>query len=356
MSRNSLYIRAICMLVSVSLLLSTTACGNRQVSGIRRRSSSENANVQAGAGTVVTDHLGRKVTIDGKVETIVSGYYITTSLLIALGLEDKLAGVEAKAETRPIYSLAAPRILKLPNIGTAKDFDIEACIALKPDIVILPVKLKDSVATLEKLGIKVIAVNPENMDLLKETVTMIGKATGTEKRAEQLIAYYDQKLDMVAKLASSGEARKTVYLAGNSSMLSTATSKMYQNSLIEAAGGINAAAEIEDTYWATVSYEQLISYDPDMIVVVPFAAYTKEEILNDKRLSSLKAVKNSAVYKMPDNLEAWDSPVPSGILGIMWLASILNEKAYPFDEFKNDVAEFYKEFYDIEINAEEIEK
>jgi iron complex transport system substrate-binding protein len=59
---------------------------------------------------------------------------------------------------------------------------------------------------------------------------------------------------------------------------------------------------------------------------------------------------------MPDSFEAWDSPVPSGILGTMWLASILNEKAYAFDTFKADAAEFYKEFYNIEINTEEIKK
>ena len=38
----------------------------------------------------------------------------------------------------------------------------------------------------------------------------------------------------------------------------------------------------------------------------------------------------------------------------MWLSSILNEDKYPYDKFKDEAVEFYKEFYDIEINKEEL--
>ena len=89
----------------------------------------------------VTDAAGREVTLDAEPETLVSGYYITTSMLIALGLEDRLVGIEAKADSRPIYALAAPELLQLPSVGTAKEFDLEGCAALDPDLVILPLKL-----------------------------------------------------------------------------------------------------------------------------------------------------------------------------------------------------------------------
>ena len=56
----------------------------------------------------VTDAAGREVTIEQAPQRLVSGYYITTSMLIALGLEDRLVGIEAKADSRPIYALAAP--------------------------------------------------------------------------------------------------------------------------------------------------------------------------------------------------------------------------------------------------------
>ncbi len=302
---------------------------------------------------VITDHLGREVTIEEKPEKLISGYYISTSMLIALGLEDNLVGIEAKADTRPIYSLAAPQLLGLPNVGTAKEFDLEGCVALEPDLVILPTRLKDAVESLEKFKINTIAVNPEDMDLLKEALTMVGKATGTENKANELIDYYDKKL---AEMKGLAVEEKTVYLGGNSDFLSTATGQMYQDDMIGSAGAVNVAADIDDTYWATISYEQLLGYNPDVIVIVPEAAYTKENILNDKKLAPLKAVQNDEIYVMPDSFEAWDSPVPSGILGTMWLTSVLNEKNYSFDSFKEDVVEFYETFYDFTSDSEKITK
>ena len=48
----------------------------------------------------LTDQAGREVTLESEPETIVSGYYIPSSLLIALNLEDKMVGIEAKADKR----------------------------------------------------------------------------------------------------------------------------------------------------------------------------------------------------------------------------------------------------------------
>ena len=53
-----------------------------------------------------------------------------------------MVGIEAKADKRAIYKLAAPDLIELPSVGTAKEFDLEGCAALSPDLVILPLKVK----------------------------------------------------------------------------------------------------------------------------------------------------------------------------------------------------------------------
>lgn len=73
-----------------------------------------------------------------------------------------------------------------------------------------------------------------------------------------------------------------------------------------------------------------------------------EDVLKDGQLAGTAAVQNGRVYEMPSSFEAWDSPVPSGILGCMWLSSILHADSYPFDEFREEAAEFYREFYGVE--------
>ncbi len=293
----------------------------------------------------VTDQMGREITIESKPESIVSGYYISTSLLIALGLEDQIVGVEAKADTRPIYRLAAPQLLELPNVGSAKEFNLEGCAALEPDLVIVPMRLKDQISAMEEMGLTVFAVNPENEELFLEAAETIGVITGTEKRAQELTAFYEKQIAEISA-ALDGCETPAVYMGGNGSLLSTAGSGMYQNSLIERAGAVNAAAEIEDTNWADVSYEQIVSWNPDVIFLTADASYTAEDVLSDEALADVSAIENEAVYQIPNDFEAWDSPVPGGILGSLWGAAVLHPDLYAPETFLETVTEFYETFYD----------
>lgn len=294
----------------------------------------------------VTDQLGRSVTLEQKPQRLVSGYYISSSLLIALGLEDQLVGIEAKASQRPIYAKSAPALLDLPNVGTAKDFSIEGTLALKPDLVILPARLKDAIETLSGMGLAVLAVNPENGDLLAEAIRLVGAATGTTDRAEALLAQNDKLAQKAKSIATAAEgSAKRVYLAGNSALLSTAGPAMYQASLLTAVGADNVAAALKDNYWAEISYEQLLAWQPDLIVLVPEAVYSIEDVLSDPALADLTAVENKQVYQMPKDYEAWDSPVPSGVLGQLYLTSILYPDQYSQADFEQDVTDFYQEFY-----------
>jgi len=303
----------------------------------------------------IVDHLGRTIVFDKTAERIVSGYYITTSMLLSLGLKNNIVGLEAKPSSKPIYKIAAPELLDLPTVGTMKEFDLEGAVALNPDLIVVSVRLKDAVESMEKLGMKVIAVNPESTEQLNEALTMIAKATGHEENAQKLIQYNNEKTVMIKELVKD-KAKKNVYLGGNNALLSTATNKMYQHTLIEIAGGNNVSGDIDDTYWADISYEQLIAYNPEIIVATPDASYSKDDIMKDDRLKGIKAVENNNVYFMPSNFENWDSPMSSGILGTLWLTSILHEDLYSFDEFKEDVFNFYKEFYGVEINKDDITK
>ena len=298
----------------------------------------------------VTDQAGRQVTIESQPETLVSGYYITTSLLIALGLQDELVGIEAKADTRPIYALSAPELLELPSVGTAKEFDLEGCAALAPDLVILPLKLESAADSLAELGIPALLVNPEDQALLNEAVTLIGAATNTQARAQALLDFSAEQEQRLADTLAGAET-PSVYLAGNSDFLSTAGDAMYQSDMIRMAGGVNAAAEITDTYWAEVSYEQVLAWDPDYIVLASDADYTVDDVLADPNLAGCAAVENGNVFQIPGDAEAWDSPVPGGILGAVWLSSVLHPDLCPEADSLAVIDEFYQTFYGFAYSA-----
>ena len=348
--------KSISLLLVLAMLLSFAACGQTDNSEATTPVTTE-ATVPATEEVIpettaapshypvtVTDHAGREVVIEEEPQKLVSGYYISTSLLIALDLDERLVGIEAKANKRAIYKLVAPELIDLPNVGTAKEFDLEGCAALEPDLVILPIKLKSAVETLEGLGIDVLLVNPENQELLTGMINMIAAATNTEAKAEELLNFTTAQEGYLAETLVGAEM-PGVYLAGNSSLLSTAGNAMYQSDMIRLAGGVNVAAEIEDSYWVEISYEQLLTWNPAYIILASDATYTVDDVLADPNLADCAAVVNGNVYQLPNKAEAWDSPVPSGILGALWLANVLHHDLLTDADCTAKIDEYYETFY-----------
>ena len=329
-------------LLVLTLLLSLTACGLNDTP--MESTPVTSATAVSHYPVTVTDQAGREVTITKEPQRLISSYYITTSLLMALDLDERLVGVEDNAGLRPIYSLSNPIILELPSIGTAKELDLEACAALAPDLAILPMKVRDSVEDLEALGITVLLVNPESQELLIEMIQLVATATNTEEKAEALMGFIEIQENYLTEILS-GADMPSVYLASNSSFLSTAGDSLYQSDMIRLAGGRNVAGEIEDTYWAQIDYEQLLAWDPEYIILPSSAKYTVADVMEDPNLSGCRAVVNGNVYQIPGDVESWDSPVPGSILGAFWLANILHPEKMTHTDYLEIMNEYYETFY-----------
>ena len=345
------------MLLAVVMVLSFAACGQEPAPTPQPEQTSD-----VTYPVTVKDMAGREVTLEKQPERIVSGYYISSSACIALGLTDKMVGIEDKSTKRPIYKLAAPALIDLPNVGSAKAFDLEACIATEPDLVILPMKQKDTAQTLQEMGIATLLVLPESHEQLIEMFTLIGTATNTVKQAEKLISYYNTKLSAVTELTRDipDDEKPVVYLGSTSDILRTAPREMYQASLITTAGGKNAGDVLEGSSWTDIDNETFLTMNPDIIVIptdnfaVSSPDYTAEDVMNNPTFSDVTAVKNSAVYQMPVGYEAWDSPVPSGILGTLWMLKTLHPELYTAEQFAADVNEFYTVFYGFSVNERDL--
>ena len=83
-----------------------------------------------------------------------------------------------------------------------------------------------------------------------------------------------------------------------------------------------------------VVYDKVIT--KHMMAELPFMA--TENIMMD-------AVKNGAVYQMPKAFEAWDSPVPSGVLGVLWTAKTLHPQTYGEAQYKDAAKMLYETYY-----------
>lgn len=333
--------KLISVLLVIAMTLSLAACGQAKDTTAPDKDTSETG---AYYPITITDQADREVTIENEPQRLITAYYITSSLLIALDSDDKIVGIENDPEKRAIYGLSSPELLDLPQIGTAKELDLEACAALEPDLLILPMKLKNTVPALEELGLTVILVDPEDQERLNGMIELVGTALNKQDIAKTLVDFIAEQQKYLSDTLS-GVDTPTVYLSGNSSMLKTAGNAMYQADMIRLAGGKNVAAEITDTYWAEIDYEQLLTWDPEYIILAAEATYTVEDVLNDPNLADCTAVINKNVYRLPNTAEAWDSPVPGSVLGAVWLANILHPDQMSGEEETSRIHDFYEKFY-----------
>ena len=171
---------------------------------------------------------------------------------------------------------------------------------------------------------------------------------GKEDVAEKAFKEQTDKLDKVLTSDDKDTGKTVAFFYINSTgAVNVRKNGDYVSNMIELAGGKNAAEEITDTYWAEISYEQLLAWDPAYIILASDADYTVADVLNDENLKDCTAVKNGQVYQIPGDVEALDSPVPASILASVWLAGILHPEQVPADTYTTESNTYYETFYGI---------
>jgi len=298
---------------------------------------------QEKVGVKVVDQLGREVYVE-KAERIVSLWPEATRVLFALGVGDKVVGLDSSSQTCPILTRAFPQIVNITDVGrVGRTFDVEKIAALKPDVIFMYTDDRDLAESLQaKLNVPVICVRfnpPGKREWSFDIVSIIGTVVGRKERADQLRAYLERKLSEIMKITStiSDAEKPKVYQAFAHDLLKT----FVWSSEIIYGGGINVAYDPQSPNpWRSVSLEQIIKWNPDIIVLHGFGKYTPEDLYNDPNWQSIKAVKERRVYKLTIGWTGWD---PAGIvINVMQCA-----KAFHPNKFKD---------LNVEVEANEIFK
>jgi len=240
------------------------------------------------------------------------------------------------------------------NIMRKKIDNTESLLLLNPKIVFVKKYSEHENSDFKKSGLKIVSVEFEKLDDILNGVKTIGESLQFETRAVTLIEHYKKAIDevneSVAKIVKT--ARPRVYFA-NSNIYNSFGAGMFQNFLIETAGGISVTSNASGSKIQT-SVEELIKWDPEIIVTASYCSDTPDLIIKNDKLKDLNAVKNKKIFVMPHYVTSWDMPVPESLPGIMWLASKFNPG---LNTGLNDrIKEFYKIFYNIKIDDAEIEK
>lgn len=292
----------------------------------------------------ITDQVGRTVTFKSNPK-VASSYYISTLISLVIGGADNLVGIENQNNHQPIYS-AFGKVASLPQVGSGKGINYEELAKTGAEVIIIPKRLQEAIPQLEQIGVQAVVVVPETFDGLMKCFEILGKVYGEEAKAKEVVAYYESKINEISQITKAKIASAPkVYVAGNSNFLNAATGKMYQNTIVELAGGVNVAKSLTSGNWDQISVEQLQVYAPEIIFISNGAKYTAEDLYNNPQLKGIPAITNKQVYTFPSEKDAWDVPSASSILGIMWAANKINPSVYTESKISGEVESFYKTFY-----------
>jgi iron complex transport system substrate-binding protein len=240
-----------------------------------------------------------------------------------------------------------PGITNVTVVGRkATGISFETLVGLQPDVVIL-YSQKDGRALaerLEKVGIPSLVIVPETYGSIKESMKLIALAAGVEDRMEKIENLMDRMLSLIAERLSGlpEDQKKRAYFSSSLGLYSTTTANMLQNEMIVKAGMINVSRELTG-YFQTISPEQLVKWNPDIMILSQHAPDSEVARLSEKVLSPLDAISQKRVYRCPSSLAPWDFPSPLSVLSSLWLA----KKAYP-DLFKDiDIKSRADEFHKV---------
>ena len=356
----------ICLVMSVSLL---TGCSETKAATEEPTQSAEQDATQETAETrEITDMAGRKVTVPAaeNIESVFSAGPVA-AIFLYMVVPDKLLGWNYELNDVE-KSIILDKYQDLPNFGMGDAVNYEAVIAANPTIAINSGKINDAMvsdcdALSESLGIPVVAVDNE-LNNSAEAFRFMGELLGVEDHAEELAQYAEQVFTDINVLSDIPEEKKvSVYFGNGEDSLETAPRGSQHAQILDAINAVNVAdLELGDGSRVQISAEQLLAWDPDVIVVngEPKAdksgSSAAEDILSNPDYASLKAVQDQKVYGTPNVPFSWvDRPAgPNRLIGMRWFSALIYPEYIKCD-INEEIHKFFDLFYHVDLSDEQLE-
>ena len=204
----------------------------------------------------VTDDRGAVVTLEKTPQTLVSLLPSLTEMVCALGRCRQLVGVDR-------YSNYPASVRLLPKVGGGLDPNVEAIVALKPDIVLLATS-SPALARLQALGIKVIALEPKNHADVRRVLAVLGQLLSVPD-AQRVWRELDAGLTLLADSLPVQTKKKRVYFEVNSAPYAAGEASFIGETLLRLGVGNIVPAALGP--FPKLNPEFVVRANPDVIMV-----------------------------------------------------------------------------------------
>ena len=277
----------------------------------------------------------RTVSFDAPPKRAISNDVNLTEMMLVLGLADHMVGYtgisgwktldeEMRANVKQLPELSSKYPTKEVIVGANADFFFAGWnYGMKVGGEVTP-------ETLEPFGVKVYELTESCTHIMKKGKASIddmyndllnlGAIFDVEDTAKNLVNNYKAELKSFKDDLETGEpVRAFVYDSGEDTPFTAGLYAM-PTALIEAAGGVNVMNGFEKS-WGTVTWEEVVAQNPEVIVIVNYGSVTAEQkrafMMSNPAFANIAAVKNDRFVTL-EYVEA--TPGPRNIKAIKTLA------------------------------------
>ena len=296
------------------------------------------ASIIGGAAFAQTtvESCNRTVSFDAPPKRAISNDVNLTEMMLVLGLADHMVGYtgisgwktldeEMRANVKQLPELSSKYPTKEVIVGANADFFFAGWnYGMKVGGEVTP-------ETLEPFGVKVYELTESCTHIMKKGKASIddmyadllnlGSIFNVEDKAEKLVSDYKSELKSFKDNLETGEpVRAFVYDSGEDTPFTAGLYAM-PTALIEAAGGVNVMNGFEKS-WGTVTWEEVVAQNPEVIIIVNYGSVTAEQkrsfMMSNPAFANIEAVKNDRFVTL-EYVEA--TPGPRNIKAIKTLAN-----------------------------------
>lgn len=305
------------------------------------------------ACAAVTDATGRSFTLPDRVTRVFPAGPPAAILLYTLAPDALLGWPRANRAEELAYLLpeigARPELGRLTGRGNTAN--LETVLQLKPDL-ILDVGSTDAtyVSLAERVQAQTgipYALLDGRLDKAADTYRTLGELIGRRAKAADLAGFAETTLRIVLSRTATlpAERRPRIYYARGPRGLETGLAGSINVEAIEIMGARNVAGGQRGGL-AQVSLEQVLAWDPEVIVTIDREFATA--VRHDPNWASVAAVRAGRVHLSPKLPFGWVDfpPAVNRLVGLWWLGKALYPELFP-EDLGAIARDFHTRFYHV---------
>ena len=230
----------------------------------------------------VTDSNGNEVTFDRPPERIVAYDSAAVEILFAMGEGQRVVATH-------IFVTYPPEVADVPKVGDAFEMNVEAVVALDPDLVF--VFFPTFLEKLENVGLKVLFIETLSHDFTRigDTIEMWGRITGNPSAAAGLAAEFSSRVERIRGVMAAQPDGPSIF--DDLGLFWTTGPDTLEGEVFDLLKLQNIAEDISG--YAQLSAEQIVEGNPDIILTPDREAYFDNPAFKD-----VAAVKNNMVLEL----------------------------------------------------------